>query len=275
MAEKKELYKGASGLRWGAVILWILAIAAEVFAIVLLTTTNDAIIYGLPFSNGGDTNALMYWFIGILVLDAIFCIIAALLWKRANRIKPSKSKNKLVKLIWDQLGVIMCLIAFIPVGILLLRSTDKFDPKTKKILLAVVAVLLLGSVSASIDYDPVSPGDEQNLEVLIERHYSEEEITRDADGNIVVWWTQYGKSMHLDEFCYHIADSTTKTSGTIAEAIEAGKTDPCDNCLEGIKDLNKEDIEGIVDDSEHGEIEGEVSEAEATESETTEETDGE
>ena len=262
MSEKKELYKGASGLRFGAVILWILAIASEIFAIVLLTTTNDAIIYGLPFSNGGDTNALMYWFIGILVLDAIFCIIAALLWKKANRIKPSKSKNKLVKLIWDQLGVIMCLIAFIPIGILLLRSTDKFDSKTKKILLAVIAVLLVGSVSASIDYNPVSPGDEQNLEALIESHYDEEDITRDENGNIIVYYTQYGKSMHLDENCYHIADSTTKTSGTIAEAIEAGKTDPCDNCLELIKELNKEDIEGIVDDSEHELIEDEEAPAE-------------
>ncbi len=251
MTEKKELYKGASVLRWGAVILWILAIASEIFAIVLLTTTNDALIYGLPFSNGGDTNALMYWFIGILVLDAIFCIIAALLWKKANRIKPSKSKNKLAKLIWDQLGVIMCLIAFIPIGILLLRNTDKFDAKTKKILLAVVAILLVGSVGASIDYNPVSPGDEQNLETLIESHYSEEDITRDADGNIVVWWTKYGKSFHLDENCFHIADYETKTSGTIAEAIEAGKTDPCDNCLAEIKELNKEDIEGIFDDTEY------------------------
>lgn len=270
MAEKKELYKGAAGKRWGAVILWILAIAAEVFAIILLTTTNDALIYGLPFSNGGDTNALLYWFIGVLVLDAIFCIIAALLWKRANRIKPSKSKNKLVKLIWDQLGVIMCLIAFLPVGFFLIRSTDKFDPKTKKILIAVVAVLLAGSVSASIDYNPVSPGDEQNLETLIESHYDESELTRDAEGNIVVYWTLYGKSMHLDENCYHIADSTTKTSGTIAEAIEAGKTDPCDNCLSEIKELNKEDIEGIVDDSEH-----EMMDEAETETETTEETDTE
>ena len=267
MSEKKELYKGAAGLRWSAVILWILAIASEIVAIFLLTTTNDAWIYGLPFSNGGDSNALMYWVIGILVLDAIFCIIAALLWKKANRIKPSKSKSKIVKLIWDQLGVIMCLIAFIPVGILLLKSTDKFDPKTKKILLAVVALLLLGSVSASIDYNPVSPGDEQNLEALIESQYGEEDITRDENGNIIVWWTQYGKSMHLDENCYYIADSTTKKSGTIAEAIEAGKKDPCDNCLELIKDVNKEDIEAMaaVDEAD-------LIPEDTTEGETTEET---
>ena len=96
----------------------------------------------------------------------------------------------------------MCLVAFIPIGILLLKNTDKFDAKTKKILLIVVAVLLVGSVSASIDYNPVSPGDEQNVAALIESHYSEEDITRDADGNIVVWWTQYGKSMHLDAIVY-------------------------------------------------------------------------
>ena len=248
MGEKKELYKGAGGLRVGAVILWILAIASEIFAIFLLLTTNEEVLYKLAGSNYNDTNALLYWFIGILVLDAIFCIVGALLWKRANRIKPSKSKNKFVKLVWDQLGVIICLIAFIPIGILLISKNDKFSPKAKKILVAVVAVLLIGSVSASIDYNPVEPGDAQNLEALIERHYSEDELTRDENGNIVVWWTQYGKSFHLDENCYHIADSATKTSGTLEEAIEAGKTDPCDHCVEKIKNLNKEDIEDFSED---------------------------
>ena len=191
-------------------------------------------------------------------MDAIFCIVGALLWKKANRIKPSKSKNKFVKLVWDQLGVIMCLVAFIPIGILLLRNNDKLSPKAKKILVIIVAVLLAGSISASIDYNPVEPGDSQNLETLIERHYSEDELTRDENGNIVVWWTQYGKSFHLDENCYHIADSATKTSGTLEEAIEAGRTDPCDHCVAEIKDLNKEDIEGIFED----EVEGELTEGE-------------
>ena len=258
MGEKKELYKGAGGLRLGAVILWILAIASEVFAIYLLLTTNEEVIFRLAGSNYNDTNALLYWFIGILVLDAIFCIVGALLWKKANRIKPSKSKNKFVKLVWDQLGVIMCLIAFIPIGIILLRNNDKFNPKAKKILVAVIAVLLIGSVSASIDYNPVEPGDAQNLETLIERHYSEDELTRDENGNIVVWWTKYGKSFHLDENGYHIADSATKTSGTLKEAIEAGRSDPCDYCVAEIKDLNKEDIEGIFED----EVEGEMTESE-------------
>ena len=89
MAEKKELYKGAKGLRIGAVILWILAIACEIAAIYLLTTNNETFLYKLLGSSYNDSNALMYWFIGILVVDAIFCIVGALLWKRANRIKPS------------------------------------------------------------------------------------------------------------------------------------------------------------------------------------------
>ena len=253
MAEKKkELYKGATGLRVGAIILWALAIACEVFAIYLLLTTNEEVIYRLAGANYGDTNALLFWFIGILVLDAILCIVGSLLWKKANRIKPSQSKSKFVKFIWDQLGVIMCLFAFIPIGILLLRNNDKFNPKAKKILVAVVAVLLAGSISASIDYNPVEPGDAQNLEALIESHYSEEELTRDENGNIVVWWTQYGKSFHLDENDAYIADSVTKTSSTLKEAIEAGRTDPCDYCVAEIKDLNKEDIEGIYEEDLEG-----------------------
>ncbi len=127
-------------------------------------------------------------------------------------------------------------------------------------------MLFAGSVSASVDYNPVEPGDSQNLETLIENHYDEDDLTRDENGNIIVYWTQYGKSFHLDGECYHVADSTTKTSGTIEEAIEAGKTDPCDHCLAEIKELNKEDIEGIVDDSEHEVTEGEETPVEEVES---------
>ncbi|MEX1376029.1 MAG: hypothetical protein AB1Z23_01020 [Eubacteriales bacterium] len=244
MAEKKELYKGAKGLRFGAVILWILAIACEAGAIYLLS------IY---------TDSLLYWMIGVLVLDAVLCIIGSLLWKKANRIKPSQSKNKVVKFFWDQLGVVMCLVAFIPIGILLLRSTDKIDAKTKKILLTVVGVLLAGSVAASIDYNPVSPGDSQNVEALIKSHYSADEYDVNESGDIVVYWTQFGGSMHIDDECYYIADSATKTSGTIAEAIESGKKDPCDNCLSEIKELNKDDIEALAEAD--ADAEGAVEEA--------------
>jgi len=243
MAEKKALYKGAKGLRLGAVILWILAIACEVAAIYLLTTTNETVLYKLLGSGFNDTNALLYWFIGILVVDAIFCIVGALLWKKANRIKPSQSKNKVVKFFWDQLGVIVCIIAFVPFGILLILGTDKLDAKAKKTLLVIVALLFVGSTAASVDYDPVSPGDSQNVEALIKSHYSPDEYEVNENGDIIVYWTQYGKSMHLDGECYYIADSTTKTSGTVEEAIEAGKADPCDNCMSEIKEINKEELE--------------------------------
>ena len=247
MAEKKELYKGAKGLRLGAFILWIFAIACEIFAIYLLTTNNNAVIYKLAGANFNDTNALLYWFIGILVVDAILCIIGALLWKRANRLKPSQSKNKVVKFFWDQLGVIVCIIAFVPFGILLILGTDKLNAKAKKTLLIIVALLFVGSTAASVDYNPVSPGDSQNVEALIKSHYSPDEYDVDENGNIIVYWTQYGKSMHLDETCYYIAESTTLTSGTVAEAIEAGKTDPCDHCMSEIKELNKDDIEAMAE----------------------------
>ena len=219
MAEKKELYKGAKGLRIGAVVLWLLAIGFEVLAIYMYNISKETEL------------------IIALVLDAVFCIVGSLLWKRANRIKPSESKNKVVKFFWDQLGVIACLIAFIPLGIILLRGTDKLDPKMKKIVLAIAAVLFVGSVGASIDYNPVEPGDAQNLETLIEREYGPVDT---------YYFTQYGSSFHIDEHCHYIDESPTKTNGTLEQAIEDGKTDPCDNCLEKIKEINKDEIEELA-----------------------------
>ncbi len=256
MAEKKESkgYKSkAKGLRIGAVILWLVAIGFEVLAIYMLNISKETEL------------------IIALVLDAVACITGSLLWKRANRLNPSKTTNKFAKFLWDQMGVIACLIAFIPLGIILLRSTDKLDPKMKNIILAIAAVLFVGSVGASIDYNPVEPGDSQNLESIIKSEYSEDEYDVDENGNIIVYWTQYGKSFHIDENCFHIADSSTKTSGTLEEAIAAGKKDPCDSCLERIKDVNKEEIEEFAGDLP---LVGETEDAgEENTDETTEEDD--
>ena len=69
-------------LRVLAFVLWALAITCEVFAILALTG-----YFLLPMN-------LTLFLILAIVLDLVFAIIAAQLWKRANRINPMSGKNK-------------------------------------------------------------------------------------------------------------------------------------------------------------------------------------
>ena len=46
-----------------------------------------------------------------------------------------------------------------------------------------------------------------------------------------VFWTPNGKSYHSTSGCRSLARSKTILSGTLEEAIAAGKSDPCNNCV--------------------------------------------
>ena len=222
--------KGSSvGYRIGAVVLWILAIACEICCILILTGA----LY-VP-------NKLLFLIIGI-VLDLILAIIAAQLWKKANRIKPMSKKNKFLFYLWNELGVIMACVCFIPLIIILLKN-DKLDKKTKTIaaIVAVVALLITGVASA--DFHPISAEQKQDAEA---------QITTD------VYWTQFGHKYHLnadeETGCPHIRNSSTLYKGSVAEAIESGRTAICSYCaahyaeemgLE-LANLNVEDKDSVL-----------------------------
>lgn len=46
-----------------------------------------------------------------------------------------------------------------------------------------------------------------------------------------VYWVPNGKSYHSIEWCYTLSKSENIISGSIDEAIEKGKTDPCSKCV--------------------------------------------
>lgn len=209
------------GLRIGACVLWLLAIVCEVFAIMALLE-----YFYPPF------NMTLFLIIAI-VLDMGFAIFAAQLWKKANHIKPmSEKRGKFLFYLWNELGVIMACICFIPLIVLLLKN-DKLDKKTKLIatIVAVVALLITGVASA--DFNPISA--EQKEE-------AEQQITSD------VYWTQFGHKYHVYEDCGSIKNSNTLYKGSVTEAIEAGRTAMCSFCA------NRAEKEGM--DVSHINVEG-------------------
>lgn len=127
----------AIGRRVAAVILWIVGILFEVAALLIL---NGTIYIG--------DNKLLFLLIA-LGLDLIAVIIASQLWKKANHIDPASEKNKVKFFLWNNLGVIASIIAFLPILILLLKNKD-LDAKTKKIASIVAAVALVAAVGTSI-----------------------------------------------------------------------------------------------------------------------------
>lgn len=199
----------ANGMRIGSLILWLVAIAVEVVVIALI----NGILY-IPI------DPMISIIVGIVLILALV-VTGAFLWKKANKIDPASEKNKVKFYLWNNMGVIAAVLAFFPLVILLLRDKD-LNKTTKKIASVVAAIALVAAVGLSVDYNPVSAED---LEAQIES------AVINNDG--VVYWTQWGKSYHFDPDCHTLSRSSIVFTGTIEEAIEANRDDPCDFCAGG------------------------------------------
>lgn len=212
----------ATGLRVGAVILWVAAIAFELLAwFVFIGKIN---LTFLP---------VMAQLIAFLVLDLICVIIGSQLWKKANHIKPASEKNKTLFWIWNNMGLIVCAFAFVPFIILALTD-KKADKKTKTIAIVAAAIALLIGGATSIDYNPVSEEQQQAAMQTIE-------------GNVL--WAPFGKVYHMDETCQALNQSETLTTGTVEEAIADGRTRLCAFCAK------RNDVDGVVTDQNVDEVE--------------------
>ncbi|MBQ6896129.1 MAG: hypothetical protein IJN69_02855, partial [Oscillospiraceae bacterium] len=99
----------AGGLRAGAVALWVVALVFEIVAVMIFSGKINWTF--MPS---------LWQVIITLVLDLVFVIVGAQLWKKANRIKPASEENKFLFWLWNNMGVIVCAVCFIPFVILAL-----------------------------------------------------------------------------------------------------------------------------------------------------------
>lgn len=201
----------ATTLRIVAFILWAVAIACEIIAILLI---NEKI--KLPFFSTHDDVRIALWIpLAIfIVIDAVCCIIASSLWKKSNRLAPFRKTNNAVGFfILTQLGAIMALVCFMPLIIFLLTN-KKLDKKTKTIFTIVAAVALVIVALLGIDWNPISKE---------EKDAATNTITED------VYWSQYGRKYHLYDDCQTIKNSNL-TSGKVQDAIDNGRESLCAFC---------------------------------------------
>lgn len=194
----------AGGLRAGAVVLWIFAIVFEVLAVLVLF--GKISLTFMP---------VLYQLIAFLVLDLVCVVIGSALWKKANHIAPASERNKAKFWLWNNMGLIVAIFAFVPLVVLLLTNKD-LDKRTKVICTVVAAIALLIGGAASIDYDPVSQEQLSTAEFVL--------------GDTVVYWAPFGKVYHTHEDCQALNNSETLTAGTVDQAIEANRTRLCSFC---------------------------------------------
>ena len=232
MADTKNYVKpkGNPGtFRLVAVILWLLGLACETVGILaLIGRFNPPIDYVI--------------FVGImLAVDAIVVIVGSYLWRRANRIDPPSEKNKVEFFLKMQLGALMAVLAFLPI-LIVIYSDKNMDKKAKtwmSILATILALVVLGS---SIDWNPISLEDLQQMEVNAE--------TSDfGAGN--VQWSKNSKVYHTWKDCaalHRIYDSNLR-SGTAKDAFEDGKARMCKYCAAHFN-ITKGVEEGALDTQE-------------------------
>ena len=194
----------AGGLRVGAVVLWVLAIVFEVLAALVLFGKINLTF--LP---------VMYQLIAFIVLDLVCVVIGSQLWKKANHIDPASEKNKVKFWLWNNMGVIVCCFAFIPIVVLMLSNKD-LDKKTKAICTVVAIIALLIGGLTSVDWDPVSQEQLTQAEQVL--------------GDTQVYWAPFGKVYHTHEDCQALNNSETLTVGTVDQAIAVNRTRLCSFC---------------------------------------------
>lgn len=218
----------AKGKRVCAVILWLLAIACEVVAILNVFNKIE-----LPkFSQ-------MVWLIILIVVDLIFVVIGSQLWKKANHIDPASEKNKVKFWMWNNLGSLISVVAFLPLIIIVLTNKD-MDKKTKTVVSIVAACALVIGGLSSYDWNPVSKEklEAARAEILANGNYDTNE-----KGEPVVYWLEHSKKYHINKNCSAINRSNTSDEimrGTIDAAYEHGLTEPCRICIKAIEKQNTE-----------------------------------
>ena len=226
-----QLEEQESGKKKNTVIFRILAFVCWALAAVAMYLPYIGL--NLPF---GAIRVLMLdpqnnWLPCIIdiIVAGILCVVAARLWIHANHIHPTKSHNKVVQFIWNQLGIIMAGIIFAPLAIFLIVNRKDLPQKTKTIVAAVLAVVFVGASAGSADYHPVT---QDQVNSVVQQLTEEAEGYGFVDGD-GVRWTKYGNCYHIFSDCQSIRNSNPDncTDGSIEEAVESNRARLCTFCI--------------------------------------------
>ncbi|MCL2596069.1 MAG: hypothetical protein FWD66_00075 [Paludibacter sp.] len=205
-----EAKAGAKQNRLLAILLWVVAIVAEIVAMAILFKKDPETAL-----SGGKRIVLIIF----LVIDLILLIAGSSFWKKANRLDPPSKASALFG-IQSQLGVIMAAVCFLPVVILAFV-------KKEYLIGAIATAMMVGGGAASADYHPASQ----------EQYAVQTSEVEALTGQNLVFWTKSGTKYHLYDDCRYINTSKTTDifSGTVAQARELKNiTELCSACKDRV-----------------------------------------
>jgi hypothetical protein len=200
-APSPEAKRKALTFRIIAIVLWVVAIAAEAFAIFWVLKQN-------PVN--------MILLIGLIVVMAALSVVGNILWKRSNQADPASRDDKVRFFVQNQLGAIIAVVAFLPLVILVLANKNMSGGQ--KAVAAIIAIVALGAgVATGVSVNPPST----------QQYDSETAAVVQLTGHDLVYWTKSGKVYHLCEDASAVNQTSkdnTIYSGTVGDAHGAGKT---------------------------------------------------
>ncbi|MDR0836658.1 MAG: hypothetical protein LBM94_00270 [Propionibacteriaceae bacterium] len=189
----------ANTFRLTAALLWVLALGAEA----------ACIFWALK-----QVPIVLWQVIALLVLDAVLAIGGSLLWKRSNKLDPPSRANGLTFWLQSQLGLIVAVLAFLPLIVVVLLSGN-LSTKEKGIIAGVAGVLLVVTGLFGVDWNPVS-AEQYNQEVA---------VVMAVNGENEVFWVKNGSVYHLCEESSDLQRDSADGNvynGTVAAAHENG-----------------------------------------------------
>ncbi|MEJ1087733.1 hypothetical protein WDU99_05330 [Microbacterium sp. Mu-80] len=218
--------KKATTFRWIAMILWIVAIAAEAVAIFWLLPQREVVGADGEIVRNPDTGLLeeqgasvvfpQWAFITLLVMLVVIAALAitgSVLWKKANRLDPARKSDKVRFFVQNQLGAIIAIIAFLPLIILIFLNKDM--DKGQKATAGIVGIVLAAvALFVGVDFDPPS----------VEQYTADQSTVIMLLGEDAVTWVDGGAVYHVCDTVSDIQTGSEIQYGTTAEAIEAGKS---------------------------------------------------
>lgn len=208
-----EAKSSATTSRVIALLLWLVAIAGEAYAIFVLLKQN-------PIN--------MTYLIAAIVVIGILAVIGDLLWKRANRLDPASQADAVGFFIQNQLGAIIAIIAFLPLIVMIFLNKD-MNQQQKGIAggIGVVALLIATMMGVSLNPPSVEQYTQtQAIQTAFPQFPAESAVVIGYTGKDLVFWTKDGSVYHLCQAASDLQQESkdnTIYSGTVADAHVAKK----------------------------------------------------
>lgn len=224
-------------LRIVAGVLWAIAIGGEAFTIFWVLRQDPILLWLL---------------IVMIVAIGAFALGGSFLWKKSNRYDPASEKDKFRFFVQNQLGVIITIIAFLPLIVMILMNKD-LDGKQKGIAgaVAIVVAILVGVASA--DFNPPS----------VEQYSVETNVVEQLTGFNEVYYTKGGSVFHVCADVPDLKRSKEILSGTVEEAHAQNKdrltkkwvSEAINNCGISVEQVDQvlagvEDVTTTLDDDQ-------------------------